>query len=170
MAVINAKVKWASIQAPNDKFTPQWCIDVVLDEAKAKELHAQGFNVKKDKDGDIVLKMKKNVARKDGTRNAPPKVVGPDKQPFLELVGNGSVCNVQYNPFEWEYAGKKGVTAQLVAVQVVEHVPFNGGGDEFDVVDSGPSDSDVGGSDDSFSGGTDAPSPEVKKEDEDLPF
>lgn len=134
MAVINAPVKWASVQAPNETYTPVWSVDVVLDEKKAKELHAQGLPVKRDKDGDLILKIKKKVYRKDGTRNLPPKVVGPDKQPFLELIGNGSVCNVQYNTYPWTYAGSSGVGAGLIAVQVVEHHPYAGQEDELEVV------------------------------------
>ena len=48
-------------------------------------------------------------------------------------IGNGSVCNVQYMERPWEYAGKTGITATLVGVQVMELVEYEGsaGGDEF---------------------------------------
>jgi hypothetical protein len=48
-------------------------------------------------------------------------------------IGNGSVCNVQYMERPWEYAGKTGVTATLVGLQVMELVEYEGtgGGDEF---------------------------------------
>lgn len=147
MAVIKGKVKWASVQAPNTKFTPQWTIDVVLEKDEAKKLKSAGFNVKKDKDGDIILKCKKNVMRKDGTQNSPPRIVDAGKNPFKELIGNGSVCNVQYNPVDWEYAGKKGVSANLVGVQVLEHVAF-GGGDEFEVIEDNGDNQVVGDNDD----------------------
>lgn len=166
MAVLsNVKVKWASVQAPNEKFTPQWCIDGVLDEATARELHAQGLNVKKDKEGDLILKFKRNVYRKDGNRNQAPRIVGPDKQPFLDLIGNGSVCNIQYSTYDWDYAGKSGKGTDLIAVQVVEHVPFEGQEDEFDAI-SESSGVDSNNSASSSSSGS-AP---VEDFDDDLPF
>ena len=52
------------------------------------------------------------------------------------MVGNGSEVNVIFDIFEWEMRGKKGKTAWLNKVQVVNLVPF-GGGEDFDVVVSG---------------------------------
>lgn len=135
MAVITGNVKWACVQTPNEKYEPAWSVDVIVDSDKAKELHAQGLNVKKDKDGDIIFKVKQKVFRKDGARNQPPRVVDGDKQPVLSLIGNGSVCNVQYRARPWEYAGDSGVSADLIAIQVVDLVPYEGGvSDEFDTV------------------------------------
>jgi len=52
------------------------------------------------------------------------------------LVGNGSDVNVLFKTFEWEYAGKSGVSADLQAVQVVNLIPY-GDGEDFDVVPNG---------------------------------
>lgn len=133
MPVVTGKVKWASVKSPNTKFTPQWCIDVILDVQTAKSMKAEGYNVKKDKDGDLVLKCKRNVKRADGTENAPPRVVDSSKQPFNDLIGNGSVCNIQYTPFPYTYAGRSGIATNLIGVQVMEHVPYLQ--DEFEVVE-----------------------------------
>ena len=52
------------------------------------------------------------------------------------MIGNGSVCNVQFMERPWEYAGKSGTTATLVGVQVMELVEYSGGlGDEFTYVE-----------------------------------
>ena len=57
------------------------------------------------------------------------------KRPFTDLVGNGSKVAVKYFVREWEYAGKSGTTADLKAVQVLEHIAY-GDGEDFDIVES----------------------------------
>lgn len=126
-------VKWASVQAPNTTFDPQWSVDVVLTKEQAKALQAEGLSPKKDKDGDIILKIKRNVDRPDGTQNNPPRVVDAGKNVFTDLIGNGSICNVQYNVYEWKWKSKAGMSAGLIGIQVIDHVPYEGVQDEFDV-------------------------------------
>jgi hypothetical protein len=53
-----------------------------------------------------------------------------------KLIGNGSVVTVKALPFEWNYAGKAGTSADLAAVQVVELVEYAMDKD-FDVVEGG---------------------------------
>ena len=50
-------------------------------------------------------------------------------KPLDVLIGNDSVANVQFSVREWEFQGKKGKTAKLVAVQILDLVEFAGGGD-----------------------------------------
>lgn len=135
MAVISGRVKWACVQRPNTKFEPEYSVDVVLDMDKAKELRAAGYNVRRDKDGDLILKLKKKATKADGTPNQPPRVVDRNKQPTNVLIGNGSICNVQYTPHEWTFAGKTGTKAILNAIQIDTLVEFSQ--DEFDVLDEG---------------------------------
>lgn len=165
MPVVNGEAKWASIQQPNTTFEPVWSIDVVVDVETAKKLKAEGLPVKKDKDGDIILKCKKKVYRKDQTKNQSPRVVDGNKEPLLDLVGNGSKVNVQYQPYEWNYAGNSGIGAGLVAVQVLELVPFGGAGDEFEKV----GDTVVVGGDEPSSG-QEAGDSSVDDFDDDIPF
>ena len=150
MAVINGKAYWASVQAPNDKFPPpKYEMDVVVDEATAEVLRADGLTVK-DKEGQgLTFKVKRNQFRKDGTLNNKPNCVDANKRPFEDLIGNGSVVNVQYNPFDWEFAGKTGRSADFVGVQVMEHVAFSGTSDEFEAVAGTPDVAD-GDFDDEF--------------------
>ena len=57
---------------------------------------------------------------------------------MLDLVGNGSKVNVLYTTYEWKYAGKEGVSADLKKVQVVELIPYQGDADDaFDVIPDG---------------------------------
>lgn len=163
MPVVSGTAKWASIQQPNTKFDHVWSIDVVVDMETAKRLKAEGLPVKKDKDGDIIIKCKKKVFRKDGSKNQPPRVVDGNKEPLMDLVGNGSKVNVQYQPYEWNFAGNSGIGAGLVAVQVLELVPFEGAGDEFDAVGDTKVVQQDGGSSGSSDGGLD-------DFDDDIPF
>ena len=72
---------------------------------------------------------------KNGPRQA-PTVVDSQNNPWdKKLIGNGSVVTVKALPFEWNYAGKSGKSADLAAVQVVELVEYGDKG--FDVVEGG---------------------------------
>ena len=54
------------------------------------------------------------------------------------MIANGSVVNVKAVPFEWTYAGKSGISADLAAVQVIDFIEYTGGdGSDFEVVPGG---------------------------------
>ncbi len=134
---------WAYTKTPDTKFDACWRITVILSEAEAKKLKDAGLKVTRNDDTGVPeYKFKRNVDKKKagavvGT-NPPPRVVDAAKQPFDGIIGNGSIVNVQFAPFSWEYKGKKGTGADLVAIQIVDLVPFAGGGsvgDEFEVLD-----------------------------------
>lgn len=69
------------------------------------------------------------------TRQGKPQVVdvvGSDRQPFKDLVGNGSVVSVKL----WGYANNDGqYNVRLKMVRVDEHVPYDGGSDDSMVID-----------------------------------
>lgn len=132
--VVQGKAFWASVQSPNTTYDPVYSVDLVVDLETAKRLKAEGLEVKKKKEGDkgfeagdLVVKFKRKAFKKSGEPNSAPTVVDAKKNPFSELIGNGSVVKVSYTPFEWSYAGKSGTTGWLNAVQVIEHVPYEGG-------------------------------------------
>ena len=50
------------------------------------------------------------------------------------MIGNGSLVNVLYTPFEWNLNGKSGTSAILKKVQVVDLVSY---GEDLDVVAGG---------------------------------
>ena len=84
--------------------------------------------------------MKRQVKnRRTGQANSAPDVMDAQKRPILNtLVGNGSIVNVLYRPYDWTYQKRKGRSASLEAVQVVDLVPYGGAAsDAFDVVDEG---------------------------------
>ena len=145
MSVLKGKAYWASITSPNTTFDSDgvWTVDVGnLDEKNKKIAQADGLNVKNKSDdrGDFVT-IKRKVRRKDGNMNKAPEIVDAQKRTMMgTLIGNGSDVNVLYSKYDWVYAGKSGVSADLRAVQVTNLIPYNADADAdnaFDVVPDG---------------------------------
>jgi len=104
---------------------------------------------KGDDRGDFVT-IKRKVKRKDGSKNRQPELMDGQKKLIPNtMVGNGSLVNVLYSTYDWEYRGRKGVGADLRSVQVVDLIPYSSDETEaFDVVPEGYSSTDaVGGED-----------------------
>lgn len=145
MSTIRGRAYWASIQHPNVQYDPTWTIDVeLMDKESIQAARDGGLTVKKGKpgkngkenplEGKPFVKITRGVERSDGTRNTPPIVVDGNKEPMLDLVGNGSEVIVQYRTYDWSNRFGSGVGSDLVAVQVLELVPYEGGvTDEFEV-------------------------------------
>lgn len=140
----NVIVSWANIQTPNTQFQPTWEIMAHLNKEQADELIAEakkvspkGIKIKKDDNGGLTYRFKRRVERADGNGdNDKPVVYGPKGKAggeFTEMVGNGSLCNIQYLFLAYDNKFGKGVTCDLKGVQVINHVPFGvQDGDEFE--------------------------------------
>ena len=145
MSVISGTAYWASIVAPNTTFDSDgvWSIDVCnLDKKNLDIVKKDGLTVKNKGDdrGDFVTIKRKVRNRKSGELNRAPTLVDAQKRAMMNTaVGNGSVVNVKYNPYEWEFAGRKGIGANLNAIQVVDLVPYSSDsdGEDFEVVADG---------------------------------
>jgi len=138
-------VSWANVQAPNTQFEACWEILAHISKEQADELMAEakkvspkGIKIKKDDTGNFSYRFRRKVERADGNgENSKPVVVDINKQPFDGLIGNGSVCNIQYLFIGYDNKFGKGVTCDLKAVQVVELVAYGvQDGDEFDAIGS----------------------------------
>jgi|TARA_R110000803_G_scaffold202637_2_gene267851 hypothetical protein len=144
MTVITGKAYWASVVSPNKTFDVDgtWTLDVCnLDKKNIEMVKADGLTIKNKGDdrGDFVT-IKRKVKRKDGNENAAPIVVDAQKRPLALdiLIGNGSLVNVLYSTYDWEFKGRKGTSADLKSVQVTDLVPYESGPKEdFDVVKDG---------------------------------
>ena len=141
--VISGTAYWASVITPNTKFDTDgvWTIDVGnLDDLNKKKAQKDGLTVKNkgDEKEDFVT-IKRKVRNNKGNLNRQPNVVDATKRLITEtMIGNGSKVNVLYEPFEWNFGGKTGVSADLRAVQVTELVPYTTEEDDaFDVVPDG---------------------------------
>lgn len=140
MPVLSGKSHWAAIASPNTTFEPVWSIDVALEGSELEKAKQLGLKIKNKGDdrGDFVS-IKRKVNRRDGSENNAPALVDSQKRDMGQtLVGNGSDVNVLFKTYDWEYAGNKGVGADLQKVQVVNLVPY-GDSDDFDVVPDGHS-------------------------------
>jgi hypothetical protein len=138
--IISGTAYWASVVSPNTTFDPhRWEINVcnLSDETRAM-VEEDGLPIKNKGDdrGDFVT-IKRNLTRKDGGTNDAPKVVDSNNSPMHNtLIGNGSLVNVKYRPYSWSYSNRKGVSADLMAVQVVDLVEYMADGD-FESVEGG---------------------------------
>ena len=143
MAVFrNVEVLWTNVLVPNTTFAPEWQVTVLLDEdqaaalqEEAKALSPKGIKFKKNEDGMVEFKLKRRVAKSDGSGDNPaPVCIDLKKEKFTQNIGNGSICNVQYSLFYYDNKFGKGVGADFKGIQVVTHVPFGvQDGEEFGV-------------------------------------
>jgi hypothetical protein len=135
MTIITGKCYWAKVQAPDTAYEPQWSIDICVDDNNREAILKDGLTIKNkgDERGDFI-QIRQKVSRRDGTENSPPIILDAQKNPMTKLIGNGSIVNVQYTPFEWSMNGKSGVSPLLKKVQVVNLVPY---GEDFDVIEGG---------------------------------
>ena len=135
MLLKKVRCQWASIIEPNTKFEPVYEIEALLDDKQAAELAAIGFKIKTQEDGtpSYRFKCRTHGSKKNGEKydKAKPRCVDASREPFEELIGNGSLVNIQYEVKKGTFAGTPYCRGELQAVQVLEHVPF-GGDDEFE--------------------------------------
>ena len=137
--IISGKAYWASVTQPNTTYEPVWCVDVCLDEDNKSLVESLGLTVKNngDEKGDFI-KIKRKVNKRDGSQRNAPVVKDAENNSWDDrLIGNGSQVNVKFSTYDWEYNKKKGTATDLIAVQVVDLVPYCGGGSEFEPVKGG---------------------------------
>ena len=181
MPVVKGIAQWASLARPNS-MSGKFQIDVChLSEADVTQLEKQGItNVHHEASRDddyeprgAYITMRSNAVSKAGENLDPPEVVDAKKKPLPRgvLVGNGSLVNVVYDPFEWTYKKKAGTSAGLRIVQVLELVKFEGGSglddleeeEGFTAPDDGLSELDDNSQDDAEEG-------DEEKENDEIPF
>ena len=137
---ITGKCHYASITEPNTKFDPVWSIQVEVNDDKREVVEKSGLNIanKGDERGDFVT-IKRKVHRKDGTQRNAPLVMDSQNNRWNneKKIANGSTVNVKAIPYEWDYAGKSGISADLAAVQIVDFIEYSGNQQDFAPVDGG---------------------------------
>ena len=131
MAILEGTAYWASITTPNTTFEPVYTVNLVVDNETANDFASRGHTVKQMDEGPALI-MKRKVNGPKGMIRPAPRLFDKDKQEVSTAVGNGSQVRVQFNEYDWEYAGKQGKGLDLQAVQIVNLVEYkNGDGDEF---------------------------------------
>ena len=150
MILNNVNLSWVKLDAKNpdmgfDKASPQFSLVASTDEkAVSESWKTAGINVKpSEKDGKIVysVTLKKKIFTDAEGKYATPAPVVVDKQlqPITNTssIGNGSTGNVQVKFKPYEYMGKKGISVQLLALQVLDIKEYAGGDKiEFAVIDT----------------------------------
>ena len=136
MAVLkNRPLVWASITVPNTTYEPVYSVNVIVDDAKAKDFESRGFKIKQMEEGPAVV-VKRKVNGPNGLIRPAPKLFDKSKQEIDVSVGNGSVGNVQYKEWEVTRQGQTYKGLDLQAVQILDLVTYNQAGDEFNVEES----------------------------------
>ena len=131
MAILEGTAYWASITTPNTTFEPVYTVNLVVDDETANEFASRGHKVKQMDEGPALI-VKRKVNGPKGMVRPAPRLFDKDKQEISTAVGNGSQVRVQFNEYDWEYAGKQGKGLDLQAVQILNLVEYkNGDGDEF---------------------------------------
>lgn len=142
--MIRGRARWAKILgAPQNGYkstaekNKEWSFEVEPDEDSLLALRQQGFEDRlKEKDGVITFKFKRKAYKVDGTAAKKIAVVDRKGQAWDQdtLIGNGSILNVKYNIRPWKDGD--GQSADVLAVQVYELVPYEGG-EQFPIDDDG---------------------------------
>ena len=141
--VINdVELNWARLVKPVNPFgTEQYELQIATADAnkKAEIEKSTGLSMK-EKDGKFILSLKRKAKRKDGSDNGAPRVVDSAKAPVDGMtIGNGSIGNVIVFQFEYEYAGRKGISSSLTAVQVTKLEKYEAKSNvDFDVIGDAP--------------------------------
>ena len=137
MILREVRCSWASVTEPNTKFDDTWEIVAHLDTAKAAVLADHGFKLKTEDDGTQSYRFKRKCqgTKRDGSGKfdkEPPSCIDSEKNKFSDLIGNGSLVNIQYAVKTTSFAGNTFISGDLEGVQVLEHVQFSAtGADEF---------------------------------------
>lgn len=97
-----------------------------LDAATVEKLKAEGLKDKiKDKGNGEFITFKRKELKMDGSPNTPIRIVDHKGEAWNgKKIGNGSTVNVNFAVNEF---GKNQKSANILSLQVWEHVPYEGG-------------------------------------------
>ena len=141
----NVKLHWARLATPEKKYMSeetQWSVNAQVEDKVSRKFVKDKLITKErwmDVDGEevpVIGFRRDTHYRKTGDDRSPVRVVDLYGQEIdASTIGNGTTANIQYSIRDWEFQGRKGKSMELLAVQVLELVEYNGGsraGDEFE--------------------------------------
>ncbi len=136
----NVKVMWTKLKEDSPEPPYQgvgmdnWTIQAVLSDEQADAYRDTGLfpKLKKDQNHELILhdglrqvKLKKSTTfGAGGQPKKPVIIVDTYGNPFTDLIGNESVCNIQCSAHTWSRDGKENTTLELQAVQILELVEY----------------------------------------------
>lgn len=166
MAILkNAELQWARLSVPEKKYMSedtQWSVNALVDDKTSRSYLKSKLITKErwievDGEDQAVISFRRDTHfRKTGDERTPVRVVDLYGQDIdAGQIGNGTKANIQYSIRDWEFQGRKGRSMELLAVQIIDLVEYEGGpraGDEFDFLDRKqvPLEKEVDLSDDEF--------------------
>jgi len=136
IVVRDVTFNWPKLVDKHSPFgTLQWDVQVVTNnDATKAQLESAGVKMKSGESG-YYANIKRKAIKANGEANEPPKVVDTDKEEMapskVKAMGNGSKGHIKLFSYDWEMAGKKGVSAMLVAMQITDYVSYDGAGEDF---------------------------------------
>lgn len=132
--LVQGKARWCKVlgTAPPgyDNGPAEWTFDLMLDEKGEKDFLASGadlFYLREDKvTGEKFVKFSRKAVKQDGTDSKPIKVLDHhgDDWNQSELIGNGSVCNVQFTLNQVKSKGQQRNKPSVLAMQIWEHQKY----------------------------------------------
>lgn len=137
--ITNVTFLWAKVHEPAPKYNPadgrEFSVTCLIDAETKKQLAKMKINkniteVDEDKypeyEGLYTLKLTQNELKADGSPLPPPIVLGSDKQPMTDNVGNGSTGQVKIYMREGIGASKGKLNVKLSSMFVQNLVPYEG--------------------------------------------
>ena len=105
----------------------QWEAQLEGTPDREEEFSALG-KVRQLDNGNVAVNIKRKAFKANGDENLPVSLVDASKQPITTYnnLGNGSTGNVKVYRAEYEYAGKKGITTIMSAIQITDLVIYTG--------------------------------------------
>ena len=135
--IATGKARWAKVLphqlVTTDKFKDYnfWSLDLEVTDKEKDRLKKEGFRAwhKGGEEESNIFKFIRKETSSKGKELGAPKVVDANKNLWADgEIGNGSLVKVSFFPFEHPNTAKVGLGKSLNAVQVIEHVPYEGGG------------------------------------------
>ena len=84
MAVLkNRPLVWASITVPNTTYEPVYSVNVIVDDATAKDFESRGFKIKQMEEGPAVV-VKRKVNGPNGLIRPAPKLFDKSKLEYRD--------------------------------------------------------------------------------------
>ena len=136
IVVRDVTFNWPKLVDKHSPFgTLQWDVQVVTNnDAPKAQLESAGVKMKTGESG-YYANINRKAIKANGEANEPPKVIDIDKEEMapskIKSMGNGSKGHIKLFSYDWEMAGKTGISAMLVAMQITEYVSYDGAGEDF---------------------------------------
>jgi len=131
--VTEGTAQWAKVlphqMVTNDQYADYnyWSIDVTVSDEERKRL--EKMNIKGTEKDPNTFKMKLKEYTAKGKQNDAPTIVDSAKRVWENgEIGNGSKVKVSFYVYDHQASKRYGLGKRLKAIQVLEHVPYTGGG------------------------------------------